>query len=135
MHDAVLVGIAERLGQAAQDLDDAALVAGVLAPGQVAVGQVGQGVVEMTAGRAADLVDADDVRVVQPRDQACLVLEALDQVFAGRAVGTEYLDGDFALQRGLDGQIYRRHAALTELARDAVTGNFKRNARIGGHRP
>ena len=133
MHDALLVRVGERLRKAAQHAERAARVVGEVPRRKIAVRQIGKCVIKLAGRRAADLVDVDDVRMVEPRDRARLVLEALDQLFARRALGREHLDGDLAAERRLRREVDGRHAALADLAHDAVAGNVERGARLRGH--
>ena len=75
----------------------------------------------------ADLVDRDDVRVVEGRGGARLVLEALEVLAALREPLGEQLDGDLAPEPGVAGAKDATHAAGAELAedlesRDVVSG-------------
>src|SRR3546814_8209476 len=77
---AARVRIAQRGQQRTQDLADPGLVhaavAGVDALAEVAAREVRHRIIGKAVARAADVMDADDVRVFQPRDRARLVLEA-----------------------------------------------------------
>src|SRR3546814_11001866 len=72
--------IAQRGQQRTQDLADPGLVhaavAGVDALAEVAAREVRHRIIGKAVARAADVMDADDVRVFQPRDRARLVLDA-----------------------------------------------------------
>ncbi len=62
----------------------------------------------------------EDVRVLEPRHRACLLLEALAVAgIVGEEVGQD-LDGDVAVERGVVGAVHGRHPAPSEPVHDAV---------------
>ena len=72
---------------------------------------------------AADVVDADDVPVHQPRGGSGLAHEARGGLGVLRVAVGQQLERDLAAQRFLQGEVHRRHAALAEHADDAVAGD------------
>src|SRR5699024_5782461 len=65
----------------------------------------------------ADVVDGDDVRMLQPRRQPRLALEALADV---GVVDAQHLDRDEAVDGRIEGEEQRSHPALAEAFADAV---------------
>ncbi len=117
--DAVLVGE----GEAAADLDDQ-LDALARVERSAPPDQLGQRLArdvlhgdERLAVVLADVVDGDDVRVLQPRRQPRLALEALADV---GVVDAQHLDRDEAIDGRVEGQEQRAHAALAEALADAI---------------
>ena len=106
---------------------------------EMAAGEVGHGVPRQPGAGPPDLVDADDVRVLEPGDGARLVLEAAAADLVGQRLGQHHLDRDFALQRLLLAQVHGRHAAVAEHARQPVAGNLRQDLVLfavewrGGH--
>ena len=79
-----------------------------------------------------DVVDLADVRVVQRRDGARLLLEASDAVGVGVTPRRQYLDGDVAAEARVVGAVDLAHSAPAEQRHDVV----RAEARPGrqGHR-
>ena len=130
MHDATHVRVVECAQQRAQRRDHARLVAGATcllgdAQAEVAARQVRHRVIRQRFGSAADLEDADDVGMIQPRDGAGLVLEASTADFVGQRFGQHHLDRDLAAQRLLLGQVHRRHAAMADHAQQSIAADFR----------
>ena len=71
------------------------------------------------AGGSSGIVNRQDVRVLKPRDQADLPLEALGRQRRGR-IGMQNLEGDPALVLEVVRQVDRGHAAPAQLALDPV---------------
>ena len=122
MHDAALVGLSQRVGERADHRGDARRRFAQVELGEIAVGQVRHGVEKLPVGGAADFVDRDDVRVLQARDGAGLLLEA-GNGFVGRRL--QDLHRHRSAQRRLDRQIHRGHAAAAERAHQAMPGDFE----------
>ena len=64
------------------------------------------------AGRHADVVDVDDVRVVEGRGGARLAVEPVQQL--GIGAGAQHLEGDRAAQPGVAGAVDLAHAARAQ---------------------
>ena len=110
--------------------DARALIVAKIPASEIAVRQVRHRVVDLAVRRAADVEDADDVRMIEPRDRARLVLEALDEILAVRVIGREHLDRDRPAERALDAEIDGRHAAEPEPADDAITLDLERELQL-----
>jgi hypothetical protein len=125
VHHAVVVGELQRAGDLHDDRDRLGQRQPVAHPlGQQAAVQVlHRDVVDVVV--LDDVVDADDVRVRQPRHRPPLVEEALLGVGVGQAAAHD-LDRDLAVERTLHRQIDGRHAARTELADEVVARNVER---------
>jgi hypothetical protein len=72
------------------------------------------------AGLLADLEHGGDVRVTQPGGGAGLLGEALDKARILGDVGTQQLEGDDSVQRGIAGFVDGGKAALADLFDDLV---------------
>ena len=70
--------------------------------------------------RAADVVDPQDVRVLEPRRRARLALEPPHDLVAPREVREQHLDRDLAAELGVARAEHRRHAALADLLVERV---------------
>ena len=70
--------------------------------------------VEPAVGRAAEVVDLDDVLVVDLGDRRRLAAEPLDREVIARQLGVQHLDRDLAAQRHVLGAIDRAGSALTD---------------------
>ena len=69
---------------------------------------------------AAEVEDLEDVRMLQPRDRAGFLLEALSVVgVVGEEVG-QHLDRDVAVQRRVVGAVDRGHAAAADALQHPV---------------
>lgn len=66
------------------------------------------------------IVDGQQVRVLQPRDQARFAAKTLQAERIGRQGTVNHLDRDEAFHAGLVGAENRRHAALAEFFDDFV---------------
>src|SRR5437867_3320360 len=64
----------------------------------------------------ADLVDANDIRVIELRDQARLALEAGQRLFVFDVIGANELDRDFASGGAVARQIHDGRSPATQLA-------------------
>ena len=129
VHDAARMRVFERRQQRAQHFDGAVFVLGEVALAQVALGQVGQHVIQQALARATHLVDADDAGMLELGDRARLVLEALLADFVGERGRRHHLHGDLAVQRFLHAQVHLRHAALADPAQHAIAGDLGHVAR------
>ena len=69
---------------------------------------------------AADVVDGADVRIVQRRDGAGFLLEALARFGIGRQRAGQDLDGHRAIQPGVTGAVNLAHAARADRRDDLV---------------
>ena len=87
MHDAAAVRVFERVEQRAQDVAHRILVAGVVALAEVAAREVGHGEPRQAVAAAADVVDADDVRVPQPGNRAVFVFKRRRLISSASASG------------------------------------------------
>ena len=86
---------------------------------------------EGTAVVLADVEDAHDVRVREPRCQTCLSEEAPPQVLVPRKVFGEPLQRHGPLEFGVVSQIDRRHGAMAERTDELVASC---DTRYGAHR-
>ena len=121
VHDAVPVGVAQRVGHVAKD-------AGGLGHGQLAVAPEPRaqrlalherhGVVEQLAGLAGG-EERDDVGMLERGGQVDLAAEAVEAQ-AGGEVGREHLDHHRSAEAGLLGHEHAAHGAAAELAADDV---------------
>ena len=123
VHHALGMGEGERVGDLDQDADR--LVHGELALAGQAVAQalplhVGHHVIEEALGLAG-VEQRQDVRVLEPGGDADLAGEPLGAQGGGE-LGAEHLDRDLAIVLEVISQEHGRHAALAELALDAVGG-------------
>src|SRR5690606_11887867 len=125
MHDAARMGIGQRRQQRAQDLADLLRIAGEVALADMAARQVGHRIPGQAVGGAAHFVDADDVRMLQPRDRARLVLEAAPAHLIGQRLRAHQLDRDLAPQRHLRAEVHGRHPAFADHARQTVAGDVR----------
>ena len=82
----------------------------------------------------ADLVDADDVRVVEARCGEGLPAEALEGLGRGVLAGEEDLDGDDAAQVDVARSVDDAHPAAGDLALDQVRPEAVRQRRADGVR-
>ena len=73
----------------------------------------------------ADVVDGDDVRVLQPRREPRLALEALADV---GVVDAQHLDRDEAIDGRIEREEERAHAALAEALADVIAIDGRRAA-------
>src|SRR2546427_12031169 len=80
----------------------------------------------MDAVDLPDVIDAADVRMLNPGRDAGLAVEALDDVAVFVGAEVRHLEGDAAAELAVLGEIDGAHAALAQLADDAVT------AKLGG---
>ncbi len=120
MHDAASVTVIERLGGLDADLDH-------LVERPRPVGEEGAQRAplddrhdeEERALVVAEVVDGDDRRVVEPRDELRLALEALASGGADE-LRRHQLDRHVARQHGVAGAVDDAHAAAPELADDGV---------------
>jgi hypothetical protein len=78
----------------------------------------------MQVAGVADVMDAHDVAVMQLGGDARFAQEAFAEVRIDEQRRRHHLERDFAVDRFLDRQIDRRHAAAAELAQHAITGNL-----------
>ena len=69
---------------------------------------------------AADVMDGADVRIVQRRDDAGFLLEALARFRIGRQRAGQDLDGDRAIEPGVTGAVDLAHAARADRRDDLV---------------
>ena len=118
---AVAVGVAQGAGDLGRDPDDVGDRKLLLAPEPVAQ-RFALDERHHVVRSAADLARVDepeDVGVLQVGDGLDLAEEPLG-ADDGREVGAEHLDGDLALVAEVVGEVDRGHAALAELALDAV---------------
>ena len=84
---------------------------------------------------AADVVDAQDVRVLERGRGARLALESPHDLRPPREVREQHLDRDLAAQLAVARAEHRRHAALAELAIEAIVrGQGVGECSGGGHR-
>jgi hypothetical protein len=114
--DAGAVGVVERGGDLAADLDDLAgrerrLAADPLLE-VLALDQLHHDVVDVAV--AADVVDRDDVGVAQPRGGAGLAAKALEEFGLAAELLAEDLDGDRPPEGRVLGGVDDRHPALAE---------------------
>ena len=120
--DAVAVGVGEGVHDLAQEL-------GRLGHRQLALarelgtqrfaGDERHDVVEQVAGGRAGGEQRHDVRVLEPRGELDLALEALD-VDGGAGLRRQHLDDDLPAQPGLLGKEDAAHAAAAQLPEEAV---------------
>ena len=75
---------------------------------------------EADAVLLADIVDGGDVRVVEPRREARLLLEPRPPLGVGGDFGRQHLDRNVAVEPGVGGLVDRTHAALADLGDDLV---------------
>ena len=125
MHDAADMRVVQGIQQVAQDRGHARLVAAQVALGQVPARQVRHRIERQPVLGAADLVDADDVRMLQARDGARLVLEAAAADFVGERFGEHHLQRDLAPQRHLFGEVDGRHPAVPDDAQQAMARDLR----------
>ena len=78
-------------------------------------------VIGVVVGR--DVVNGDDVRVVELRDDAAFPQEPLGEFLVGGEDGLDHFQRDVAVQRLLHGEVDDRHAALAEFAFDLIAWN------------
>ncbi len=71
----------------------------------------------------ADIVNGDDMRVVQLRDQPSFPRKPLREFFIGRQHRLDNFQGHMAVQGFLKGEIDDRHAALAQLTFDLIAWN------------
>ena len=71
---------------------------------------------------AADVMDGADVRIVQRRDDAGFLLEALARFRIGRQRAGQDLDGHRAIQPGVTGAVDLAHAARADRRDDLGSG-------------
>ena len=74
--------------------------------------------------RAADIMHADDIAVMQLGCDPRLAQEAFAEIRIGQQGRRHDLERDIALDRFLGGQVHGRHAATAELALDVVAGDY-----------
>ncbi len=124
MHEALLVGEIQALGDVGGDVEDvrhaqAALGDAIL---ERAAGDVfGRQVVH--AGVAADVVHRHQVRMLELGGDLAFGEEAAGELGIGRQDRRHHLQRDLAVQRLLHRQEDRGHAAFADRAEDAVAGN------------
>ena len=86
--------------------------------------------VRAPVGQHAEREDVDEVRMADLIDRARLVDEALDGVLIGAQPPRDHLDRDLLADERMRGGEHRRHAALAELALDAVLADHRAGAQI-----
>ncbi len=122
VHDALAVGIVERtrhfLREPKRVVDRELLIAREAVPERLAR-DVGHDVVKEAIG-GARIDQAEDVRMLEPGGDLDLGEEAI-AANHGAQLGMEDLDGDLAAVLQVFGEIHRGHAALAQLAVEAVT--------------
>ena len=64
--------------------------------------------------------DGDDVGVRQPGRRAGLALEPADERVVLGEVAAQHLEGDVAVEPGVEGEVDRRHPAVGDVRQDAV---------------
>ena len=134
--DAVLVRVVERVDHFARDahrLVDAELRLAIELLAQRLALDVGHDVEQESVGRAG-IEQRQDVRMLQRRRRLDLLHEPLGAEHRGE-LGLEELERDLAIVLQVGAQIHRRHAALTEMALDAVAAREGRVQAVGllGH--
>ena len=100
------------------------LVAAQGALGQVAVRQVRHRIKRQAICGAADFMDADDVRMLQPGDGVGFVFETTTAYFIGQCFRQHDLQRDLAPKRYLVGQVHGGHPAMADDLDDAVALNL-----------
>ena len=76
------------------------------------------------------VIDADDVGVVEPRQRLRLATQAGGGLgHPVIAAGTHELQGDLAVELGVEGGVHLAHAAATHLFEDGVATDFARQRR------
>ena len=121
MDHAEAVRVAERIGDFARDADrfvDRQLAVALEARAQRLAGDQRHHVVEQAVGLAA-VEQRQDVRMLQARRGADLGEEALAAERRAQ-VGVQHLDGDVAIVLEIVREVHGGHAALAELAVEAV---------------
>ena len=126
MHHATRVRVGEGVEQRAQQRQHVRLVGAQVAMAEVAARQEGHHVVEPAIAGAPHFEDVHDVRVLQPRDGARLVFEALRLLLVHAGHRQHDLDCHLAVQRFLDRQPDGGHAALSDFPHHAVARNHGR---------
>ena len=101
-----------------QDLGDRDRARVEARPKRVPLDQLGGDEVEL--GGAADLVDDDDVRVIEGRCGARLVLEAAAAIRVREILGSKNLEGDHPAERRVLGTVDRPHAAMADTVDNAI---------------
>ena len=110
------------LGQAALSCEERAEIRAV---------DVAHGDVEHSVG-VAGLVDGNDVRVLELRGTAPLLLESLPEALVGRELGSEDLEGDLPVVPDLVREVDDAHPAPAELPLDAEPRKLRADAWIVG---
>ena len=132
VHDAALVGVAER----PPHLPDQ-----VQGPLRIHPGGFLDPCLEITAlhvlhgdphhvVHGADVVDGDDVGMGQGRDDAALVEETADEIALAVAFGVHALEHHLAMQRVLDCEVDRGHAAAADGSLDLEAGDLHGAQRV-----
>src|SRR5438045_4098533 len=121
MDDPLLVRVVQRLGDLAGDLDGAGerelLFAIETRPKRLAADKR-HDVPQLAVGLPR-IVDRENVRVTEARDEVNLALKALCTE-RGPKIGVQDLDRDIAVVLQVVGEIYRCHSAATEFLPDHV---------------
>ncbi|MEY2512728.1 MAG: hypothetical protein QOJ89_86 [bacterium] len=135
VHEADRMCRAERVGDLREDRDDA--------PRRQALGRHKLAQVgpldeahrdERHAVAVAGVVDGDDVRVIEHRGDARLVLEAPPRLVVAEQRGRDDLQRDGPLQRQLRRAVDGPHAAAAGERVDAVAGEGRSDVQAGGER-
>ena len=130
MQDAPRVCGTERVGDLCPDVDDAPIAECPVVLEQRAkahaLDEFGDEVAR--AVLLARIVDDDDSRVIEGRDDRCFAMKTLDSVRVRRDLGVDDFDRDVTSQTRIAGAIHRAHSALSDSLQDVIVGD--RGARL-----
>ncbi len=122
VHQSILMGIVQRIGDRGHQPGDPAVVGGetpVPARQALAVDQFRDDET-VSVGRASDVIDRDDMLVIQAREDPRLAEEGVDILVAEDPVATRDLDGHQPAQQFIPRQIDLAEPALSQDAQDAI---------------
>jgi len=120
--DALAVGVVQRLGKLAHEVEDTRQRQRLILAGDVVeratFEQLHNEVMEVVM--LSDVEDLDDVWMAQAGGQSDFAIEQVDEAVAGREAGRHDLDRALHAERPMDATVHRGHASTTEQLLDGV---------------